>query len=106
MFVTETLPQLVIATVKPITPPGIPFVAGQSLATVKQGVICTGQVLVALAVTKPSPVAGQRLVAVAVRMSVIEQTLVGTGMLPKKVTHAPLVRKAILVTTKPPVARS
>src|ERR1051326_7890811 len=83
MLVIATFPQFVMATVKPMTPPGNPLVAGQSLATVRQGVVRTGQVLVALPVTRLL----QTSRAVTPTMSVMEQTLVGTGSVP--LTTAP-----------------
>src|SRR2546422_574426 len=75
MLVIDTLPMLVIVPVKPSTPPGRPLVAGQVLVIANAGEVSTGQVAVAVVVT----VLLQRSWPVAVTMSVIEQTLPGTG---------------------------
>src|SRR5260370_31687159 len=94
MFVIDTLPMLVIVPLNPMTPPDIPFVAGQLLVIAKRGVVRTGQVLVALAVTKLL----QRSRPVALKMSVIEHTLVGTVSVPPKVVPWPGSSRAIVVT--------
>src|SRR6266850_972097 len=94
MLVTLTLPMLVIVPVKPITPPGIPLVAGQSLVIAKRGVVRTGQVALAFVVTAWPHTS----VAVAVTVSRIEHTLVGTGSVPLKLVPWPGSNRAITVT--------
>src|SRR5262245_563091 len=78
MFVRLTLPMLVTEYAKPITPPGTPLVKGHITVTASIGAVWTGQKLVALAVAEAGPGGEQILVPVAVKMFVIEQTLVGT----------------------------
>src|SRR5439155_1084747 len=80
MLVTATLPTLVIVPLKPITPPGIPFVPGQDLVRARRGVVSTGQVALALVVT----VCKHTSTPVAVTESLPDQTLVGTGSVPLK----------------------
>src|SRR5437879_5571827 len=86
-----------------MTPPGRPLVAGHSLFKARRGVVSTGQFVVAVATT-PTPL--QVFVPRAVKVSVMEQTLVGTIRLPEKSRHSPFVRTGKLATTLPPVLRT
>src|SRR5437762_3382031 len=80
MLEAATLPTLVMVPLKPISPPGIPFVPGQDLVRARRGVVSTGQVALALVVT----VCKHRSAERGVGIDVIEQTLVGTGSVPLK----------------------
>src|SRR5438093_1434893 len=94
MLVTATSPMFVIVPVKPMTPPGSPLVAGQDLVIVKRGVVSTGQVAVALVATG----CAHTSTPLAVTMSTIEHTLVGTGSVPLKLAPWPGSSRAIVVT--------
>src|ERR1043165_8935178 len=73
ILVMLTLPVLVTQTVKPMTPPATPLVGGQIFTIANRGVVKTGQVLVALPVTRLL----QTSRALTLTISVIEQTFVG-----------------------------
>src|SRR5438132_982420 len=94
MFVMATSPTLVTVTVNPITPPGKPLVAGQSLLTSNFGEVRTGQITVALVVIAWR----QTSIPVAVTMFVIEQTLAGTGSVPLSTAPWPGSNRAIVPT--------
>src|SRR5260370_36470607 len=81
-----------MAPVNTMTPPGIPFVSGQLSVNVNCGVVRTAQLVVAVATT------GQIFRPLAVRVTPIEQTLVGTISLPAKALDSPLVNIGKLAT--------
>ena len=74
MLVTATSPTFVTVPVKTRSCPGVGCTAGHALVSTKRGVVVTAQVRVALAVTKVPHTSD----ALAVRVSVKLQTLVGT----------------------------
>src|SRR5438132_740721 len=94
MLVIATSPTFVTVTVKPITPPGRPLVAGHSLFTSNFGVVRTGQIAVELVLM----LCRQTSIPVAVTVLVIEQTLAGTGSVPLRTVPWPGSKRVMVPT--------